>query len=95
MSPTTAKTLVVVSYLAMVALIALNKSGKYVTAGSKFKAVYAASWLGLGLSIAADVAPKVAGPLAILALIAVAVKNPGEIGPLAKGTSPPTSVTGG
>lgn len=96
MSSSTARTLVLVAYLAMTALIGLNKSGKYTSNGSKYKAIWAASVFFLGLSVTADLAPQIAGPLALLAVIAVAVKNPGEIGPLAAGanTSAGSNATG-
>lgn len=96
MTPTTAKTLVLVAYAGMLSLIALNTSGKYTTNGGKFKAGWAASVFTLVLSILADVAPQVAGPLALLALTAVAFKNPAEIGPLFKttGTNPGRNAAG-
>lgn len=89
MSPTAAKGLVVFSVLAMLALIGLNTSGKYRSGGSKYKAAWAAGVFGLVLSLVADVAPQVAGPLALLALTAVAFKNPAELGPLFKPAGSP------
>lgn len=101
MSTTTAKSIVLIAYVVMLALIALNTSGKYSSTSSsggtpsKYKALWAASLLTLMLAVVADVAPQIAGPLAVLAVLAVAVKNPGELGPLAAGKTPAASTTGG
>lgn len=80
MSNSSAKAIVIFAYGLTVAYIGLSKDSRYQKAGSKFKAVYAASWTLVGLSLAADIAPEIAGPLAVLILIAVAYKNRGEIG---------------
>lgn len=66
-----------------------------------FKFAWAAGVITLFLSVLADVAPEIAGPFAILVLMAVYWKNRGVIGSvLPKATTaaagaPPTAVSGG
>lgn len=74
MSPATAKTTVLVTFALMLAFIALEKTGQ-----PKYKRAWAAGIIALALSFLADIAPEVAGPLALLTLMAVAVKYRGEL----------------
>lgn len=72
-----------------------------------FKSLWAVGVLTLGLAVFADFVPQVAGPFAILVLIAMAVRNSGELGGVIRGagagggtvavrarTAPPTSTAG-
>lgn len=45
-----------------------------------FRSLWAIGLLTLGLAVAADFVPQVAGPFAILVGVAMAVRNSGEIG---------------
>lgn len=76
MSGQSAKTIVLVVGGLLFAIVALQ--------GSKFDDRYRAFWavgvMTLGLSVVADIAPEVAGPFAILLLIAVYWKNRGVLG---------------
>lgn len=45
-----------------------------------YKSLWAIGLLTLGLSVFADFAPEVAGPFALLVLIAMAVRNTGVLG---------------
>ncbi len=54
-----------------------------------FKALWAIGLLTLGLAIFADFAPEVAGPFALLVLIAMAVRNTGALGSVIGGAATP------
>ena len=65
-----------------------------------YKFAWAAGVITLGLSVLADVAPEIAGPFAILVLMAVYWKNRGVIGSVlptktSSSSTPSTSVQGG
>ncbi len=55
-----------------------------------FKALWAIGLLTLGLAIFADFAPEVAGPFALLVLIAMAVRNTGVLGSVIGGAAAAT-----
>lgn len=76
MSPATAKTIVLVSGGLMFAMIGIKRS----QISDPFKFAWAAGVITLGLSVLADVAPEIAGPFAILTLMAVYWKNKGALG---------------
>jgi hypothetical protein len=76
MTPATAKTIVLVSGGLMFAMIGIKRD----TISDPFKFVWAAAVITLGLSVLADVAPEIAGPFAILTLMAVYWRNKGALG---------------
>lgn len=76
MSPQTAKTMVLLTGALMFAAIGIKRT----TIPDPFRFAWAAGVITLGLSVLADVAPEIAGPLAILVLLAVYAKNRGVIG---------------
>jgi len=59
----------------------------------QFKAAWGAGVITLGLSVVADLAPEIAGPFAILLLMAVYWKNRGALGGVFGGTGLPSGVT--
>jgi hypothetical protein len=75
-SPGSAKTMVLLAGGLMFAAIGI----KHQTISDPFKFAWAAGVITLFLSVLADVAPEVAGPFAILVLMAVYWKNKGVIG---------------
>lgn len=83
MTPATAKTIVLVSGGLMFAMIGIKKD----TIPDPFRFAWAAGVITLGLSVLADVAPEVAGPFAILVLMAVYWKNKGVLGSVLPGTA--------
>lgn len=52
-----------------------------------FKSLWAIGLVTLGLAIFADFAPEVAGPFALLVLIAMAVRNTGALGSVIGGAT--------
>lgn len=68
--------------------------------GKTYKSLWAIGLLTLGLAVFADFIPQVAGPFAILVLVAMVIRNRGELGGvLAKSSSsssrPATTTTRG
>jgi hypothetical protein len=82
-SSSTAKSIVLVSGGLMFAMIGIKKD----TISDPFKFVWAAGVITLGLSVLADVAPEIAGPFAILVLMAVYWKNRGALGSVLPSTA--------
>jgi hypothetical protein len=80
-SERTAKTIVLVTAGFMFAAIGIKRS----TIPDPFKFAWAAGVITLALSLLADIAPEVAGPFAILVLIAVYWKNKGVLGSVLPG----------
>lgn len=93
MSPQSAKTMVLLAGGLMFATIGIRRG----QIQDPFKFAWAAGVITLFLSVLADVAPEVAGPFAILVLMAVYWRNRGVVGSvLPKASSiPSTSVQGG
>lgn len=92
MSSSSSKTLVLVAGGLMFAAIALRRE----QIGDPFKFAWAAGVITLGLSVLADLAPQVAGPFALLVLMAVYWRNRGLLGAktaLAGGSSSSSSTT--
>lgn len=83
MSPSSAKTLVLVTGGLMLAIIGLRRSAF----PDPFKAAWGAGVITLFLSVLADVAPEVAGPAAILVLLAVYWKHKGVLGSVVPSSS--------
>ena len=76
MSPNTSRTIVLVAGAFMLAAIALRRD----QIGDPFRYAWAAGVITLGLSLLSDIAPEIAGPFAILVLMAVYWRNRGVIG---------------
>ena len=76
MSPNGAKTIVLLSSGLMFAAIGLKRT----QISDPFKYAWAAGVITLGLSVLADISPEIAGPAALLILMAVYWKNRGVIG---------------
>lgn len=76
MSSATAKTVVLVAGGLMFAMIGIKRE----QIADPFKFAWAAGVITLGLSVLADVAPEIAGPFAILTLMAVYWRNRGVLG---------------
>lgn len=76
MSEGTAKTVVLVAGFFMFAAIFIRRA----QISDPFRYAWAAGVITLFLSLLADIAPQVAGPAALLALLAVYAKNKGVIG---------------
>lgn len=69
---------------------------KHASIADPFKYAWAAGMITLFLSVLADVAPEVAGPFAILVLMAVYWKNKGVIGSIlpTASSAPAAAATG-
>lgn len=78
MSPSSAKTVVLTAGGLMFAAVALKRS----TIPDPFRYAWAAGVITLGLSVLADLAPEIAGPFAILVVMAVYWKNRSTLGSL-------------
>lgn len=89
MSKGSANTIVLLVGGLMFAIIFL-KPDKF---ADQYKAAWAAGVITLGLSVVADLAPEIAGPFAILLLMAVYWKNRGVFGGVLSGTGLPSGVT--
>lgn len=76
MSPTSAKTLVLVTGGLMLAIVGIRHDA----IADPFRAAWGAGVITLFLSLLADIAPEVAGPAAILVLLAVYWKHKGVLG---------------
>ena len=76
MSPQSAKTIVLLAGGLMFAAIGIRRSA----IGDPFRYAWAAGVITLGLSVLADVAPEIAGPFALLVLMAVYWRNRGVVG---------------
>lgn len=83
MTPATAARLVLVSTLGMAAITLAASRGR--PHERTFRALWAIGVLSLGLGIAADVVPQVAGPFALLVLVAFAARNAGTLGAVLPG----------
>lgn len=81
MSPQSAKTIVLVAGGFMFAAIAIKRD----SIPDPFRFAWAAGVITLGLSLLADLAPEIAGPFAILVLMAVYWKNRGVLGSVLPG----------
>lgn len=75
MTPQSAKTIVLVAGGLLFAAIGLRRS----QIRDPFRFAWAAGLLTIGLSATADIAPEIAGPFALLVLIAVYWRNRGVI----------------
>lgn len=76
MTPQSARTIVLLTGGFLFAMIALRRQN----IDDPFRYAWAAGVITLGLSAASDIAPEVAGPFAILLLIAVWWKHKGVVG---------------
>jgi hypothetical protein len=75
-SKQTANTIVLLAGGLMFAAIAIKRA----TIPDPFRFAWAAGVITLGLSVLADISPEVAGPAAILVLLAVYTRNKGVLG---------------
>lgn len=69
---------VIAAFIEAAFVLARAKQGQ--NRESTVKSLWAIALLTLGLSMAADFAPQVAGPFAVLVLAALAAKSHGELG---------------
>lgn len=83
MSPNTAKSVVLLTGALMFAAIGIRRQ----QIADPFRFAWAAGVITIGLSLLADIAPEVAGPFAILLLIAVYWRNKGALGSVIPSTS--------
>lgn len=95
MTPEQASRVVFVSgtIMAVYVLLRGRKNG-----ADPFRSLWAVGALTLGLAVAADFAPQVAGPFALLVLVAMIARNRGAIGEVigtAASSSPPAGVPAG
>lgn len=73
--------------MATFTLVQASRSGR--PQERTFRSLWAIGLLTLGLAIFADFAPEVAGPFALLVLIAMAVRNTGALGSVIGGVGRP------
>jgi uncharacterized membrane protein len=73
--------------MATFVLIQAKRQGK--PTETTFRSLWAIGLLTLGLAVFADFAPQVAGPFALLVLIAMAVRNTGTLGSVIGGGGTP------
>jgi hypothetical protein len=95
-SESTAKTTVLVVGALMLVYVGLKRN----TLPDPYRMAWAAGLITLFLSLLADISPEIAGPLAILLLIAVYWHNKGILGPVLPSssntqTATPASPAGG
>lgn len=91
MSPQAGKTWVLVAAGLMFGILFVKRD----SFGDVFKAAWAAGVVVLALSVLADVAPEIAGPAALLVLMAVYWKHRGALGSVVTAkTAPSSSSTG-
>lgn len=91
MSPAQASRIVLIAGgLEAVFVLARARRGS-LKEGDTYKSLWAIGLLTLGLSILADFIPEIAGPFALLVLIAMAVRSRGELGQVL-GVASPTPV---
>lgn len=83
MSEKSAKTVVLLAGALMFAAIGIRRK----QIPDPFRFAFAAGVITLGLSVAADVAPQIAGPFALLVLTAVYWRNRGVLGSAIPSTS--------
>jgi hypothetical protein len=89
MSPQTAKVLVLGSTGAMFALVLLDSS----STDSRIRRLWPLAVVSVGLALVADVAPEIAGPFAVLVLLAVAARQKGVLGGVIGKPVPSTAST--
>jgi hypothetical protein len=77
-SPTTASRLVIVCAALEAGFVLIN--GRKYGADRTFRALWAIGAVTLGLAVLADFVPQVAGPFALLVMLAMAVRSKGELG---------------
>jgi len=77
------------------AVFVLARAGR-VSRDETVKSLWAIGVIALGLSVAADAVPQVAGPFAILILVALAARSRGDLGAvLGVGSAAASSSSGG
>ncbi len=91
MTASSAKTIVLVTAGVMFAVVGLKRS----SLPDPFRYAWAAGVITLGLSVVADVAPEIAGPFAVLLLMAVWYRNRSTLGTLNPAGAGPNITTGG
>lgn len=72
--------------LAMFTMIQARRTGR--PSEETYKSLWAIGGLTIGLSAAADFAPDLAGPFAVLVLVAAAARNSGALGSVIGGVQP-------
>ncbi len=97
MNTATANRMVLVSTGAMIAFVLIERHFNPAQV-DMYKRLWAVGALGVGMSLAADFVPQIAGPFALLVLVAMVARNKGQIGRVLdnmKGGSPPTKKAAG
>lgn len=79
MNPATANRMVLVSTGAMIAFVLIERHFNPAQVDT-YKRLWAVGALGVGMSLAADFVPQIAGPFALLVLVAMVARNRGQIG---------------
>jgi hypothetical protein len=92
MDSTTASRMVFVSGGLMATYVLIEARGK--PQGS-YRQLWAVGALTVGLSVFADFMPKVAGPAALLILVAMVARNTGALGGVIGGAAPPAKQKAG
>lgn len=80
MSSEQAARIVFVAGMIEASYVLVRGSRKTLVAGTTYRSLWAIGVLTLGLAVFADFVPQVAGPLALLVLIAMVIRNRGELG---------------
>lgn len=89
MSKSSANTLVLVTGGLLFAFVALKRD----KLADPYRFAWGAGVVTIGLSVVTDLAPEIAGPFALLLLMAVYWKNRGALGGVLTGTGVPSGVT--
>lgn len=86
MSPQTARQMVLVSLLVTGGVVTFDvlRQGPGVEAGSEFRVVWSVCVLFLLLAMLSDIVPELAGPLALLILLAVTIGRGGAVQQIAR-----------
>lgn len=91
MSKSSANTLVLVTGGLLFAFVALKRD----KLADPYRFAWGAGVVTIGLSVVADLAPEIAGPFALLLLMAVYWKNRGALGGVLAGSNTGTGVPSG
>lgn len=89
MSSAQAQRVIVVCALVEAGLVAAALKTGGIVGGSTFKRLFAVAALATGLAVVAEVAPQVAGPFALLVLVAMGVRYRGAFGGVVNRTRAP------
>lgn len=88
MDSTTASRMVLVSGGLMMTYVLIEAAKQHKASEDTFRSLWAVGALTVGLSIFADFVPKIAGPAALLVLVAMVARNTGALGGVLGGAAP-------